>query len=429
MCCLRRNVVSTVILVALFTVRSSGQHLPTALPEDVGVSPTKLEAIDHYSRSLVDDEKVAGVVTAMIRRGKVVHFSTVGMMDREAKEPIRSDTIFRIASMTKPVVSVAVMMLYDDGKLQLDDPLSKYIPQFENPEVLVTLQPYSTEPASREITIRDLLTHTSGITSLIDDTIGRLYSKAGLASGLVQEDCLLEENIAKLAKLPLLFDPGKRWEYGKSTDVLGRLVECVSGMSLAEFLNCRVFVLLGMEDTHFFLPEAKLNRLAAAYRSSDKGRITRLPDGEVFDFMGLAYSVDYPYRGPRVYYSGTAGLCSTVSDYLRFCQMLLNHGELDGVRLLKPETVKLMTSNQIGQLRTTAGQKFGLGFQVLDKLKDGQPATLLGSYGWGGFFTTTFLISPRDDWAVVAMTQVVWNASSVPLLDKYHELAAEAIIE
>ena len=426
MCCLRRHSFLTVILITSFAIRSSGQDLPTARPEDVGVSPKKLESIDQFSRELVKNEKVAGVVTAIICRDEVVHLGTVGMMDREAEKPVRRNTMFRIASMTKPVVSVATMMLCDEGKLDLDDPLSKYIPEFKKLDVLVTLDPFKTEPAIREITIRHLLTHTSGFTFSVNDTVGQLYRKAQFPQGLLQEERCLKDSIPDLAELPLLFHPGDKWEYGTSTEVLGRLVECVSGMSLDEFLNRRVFAPLNMKDTHFYLPNDKLDRLAVAYRLSDEGRIARLPDGEVFDYTGMSFSVDYPYRGPRAYFSGNAGLCSTVPDYLQFCQMLLNHGELNGVRLLKPETVTLMMTNQIGELSTTFGGKFGLGFQVLE---DYRPKGLVGSCGWSGFFTTTFLVSPKDDWALVVMSQVVWNEDSPAWLEKYQELAAEAIME
>jgi CubicO group peptidase (beta-lactamase class C family) len=273
-----------------------------------------------------------------------------------------------------------------------------------------------------------------------------MYREARLAEGLCQEAGTLEENMKKLAGLPLHFPPGEQWEYGTSSDVLGLVIERASGMSFDEFLRKKVCEPLKMDDTHFYLPPNKVPRLATAYRSTRDGKLEPLAEGKIyhltvsttFDFeysdeLGFPFSIEYPYRGPNNYFSGNAGLCSTVPDYLRFCQMLLNGGELDGVRVLKPETVKLITSNQIGELEVTSnpheGNKFGLGFSIFEKDRDGLPANLIGGLSWGGFFRTNFLIHPKGNWILVSMSQVVPDEHMSPWMMEIRKLAAEAIRE
>lgn len=434
----------SLLLVLALAAVGFGQGLPATTPEKVDVSAEALERLTQYNSKLISEGKIPGAVTAVARHGKVAYFKTIGMRDREAGLRMCPATIFRIASMTKPIASVAVMLLYEERKLRLDDPLQKFIPEFKD---LTYLDPNGRQvkPARREITVKHLLTHTAGFTySSYDNPVAIMYREARLAEGLCQEEGTLEENIRKLARIPLHFSPGEQWEYGVSSDVLGRVVEVASGMTFDEFLRTRVFEPLKMSDTHFFLPPEKFTRLAVVYRLSKDGKLERLSEGKIYHLAvspqfgfrysqdeGFPFSIDYPCRGPRNYFSGNAGLCSTVPDYLRFCQMLLNGGELDGARVLKPETVKLNISNQIGELETSSnpheGNKFGFGFSIFEKNREGLHPNLLGGLGWGGFFRTNSLIGPSDDWIVVSMSQVVPDDQMSPWMIEIRKLAAAAI--
>lgn len=405
-----------------------GQELPRVKPEEVGVSSEKVEELSTFMQNLVEDGKIAGGVTMMARHGKVVHLKAVGAADRKEKKPMQPDAIFRIASMTKPITSVAVMMLYEQGKLALDDPVSKYVPEFGSPQVLVSLDPLKTEPARQEITIRHLLTHTSGLGYSWTEKVGALYVQHDIEMGLHHTGIALEENIRKLAELPLLFHPGERWEYGMSTDVLGRVVEVASGMRLDRFIEERICTPLGMNDTSFHVPAEKRLRLVAAYVPVDTC-IRKIKEREVLrhELNGgaIAISSDYPTSRSHKYLSGGAGLCSTAFDYLRFCQMLLNGGELNGVRLLREDTVKMMTTNQVGD----APEPFGFGFGVTPDSED-VPRQLRASYAWAGFWSTSFRISPRGDWILVTMSQLAWDETSTPAWHtKFENLAAEAIVK
>lgn len=399
----------------------AGQDLPTAKPEDVGVSSIKVEELSTFMQSLADQGKIAGGVTMMARHGKVVHLKAVGMADREEKKPMQPDAIFRIASMTKPITSVAIMMLYEQGKLGLDDPVSKFIPQFKTPTVLVTVDPLKTEPAKREITIRHLLTHTSGLGYTSSDTLGPIYDAHGLVHGLCRTEMSLEQLIIKLAQLPLKFQPGESWEYGMSTDVLGRVVEVASGLTLDCFVERQVCGPLRMMDTFFLVPADKRQRLAVVYLP-DHDHIRKLPEGERVHHNKSWVSSDYHLDANKCR-SGGGDLCSTAADYMRFCQMLLNKGQLNGVRLLRENTVRMMTTNQTGRL--TEG--FGFGFGVMPDTES-VPAQLRKSYGWGGFWSTSFRISPGGDWILITMTQLAWDDKATPTwFAQYEKIAAEAI--
>jgi CubicO group peptidase (beta-lactamase class C family) len=333
--------------------------------------------------------------------------------------------MFRICSMTKPITSVDVMMLYEEGKFLLDDPVSKYLPEFKNAKVLV--KPASgatyTIPATKEITIRDLLRHTSGITYQWNDDLGAMYEKADVASGLLQYDGTIGDSVKHLAALPLLFNPGDRFEYSLGVDVLGRLVEVVSGKPLDEFFRTRIFEPVGMKDTYFFPPDNKLNRVATAYTYySDKG-LNRFPDTPIRE-GSFVYSADYPSRGSKKLFSGGAGLVSTAMDYARFCQMMLDDGKVGNTRLLSRKSVELMTHDQLGKIAPDMG--FGLGFGV-----DGVKAPLselgsVGSYNWGGFFYTGFSIDPKEQMIVIFMAQL-HPTGDLTLDRQVHELAYQAI--
>jgi len=422
-----RNWRAIPILLGLLILQTFlfAQELPTAKPEAVGLSAERLERISSVVQKDIDDKRVAGAVTLVVRHGKVAWFKAQGMMDREASKPMAPDALFRICSMTKPITSVAVMMLYEEGKFLLDDPVSKYLPEFKNPKVLVkpaTGEPY-TIPATKQITIRDLLRHTSGLTYDWNPDLGPMYEKAHVASGLLQYDGTIGDSVKNLAGLPLLFNPGERWEYSLSIDVLGRLVEVLSGKPLDQFFRTRIFEPLGMKDSYFFVPDDKVARVATAYTYYDEKGLQRFPDTPIHEGP-FAYSADYPYHGPKKLFSGGAGLVSTAMDYARFCQMMLDDGKVGSIRLLSRKTVELMTHDQLGKIAPDQG--FGIGFG-LDGVKGPLPELgSVGSLNWGGFFYTAFSIDPKEQMIVVFMAQL-HPAGGLTLDRQVHELAYQAI--
>jgi CubicO group peptidase (beta-lactamase class C family) len=414
-----------VFVALLFAVVAPAQDLPSAKPETLGLSSERLERIGSEVQHDIADKRIAGAVTLVARRGRVAWFKAQGMADREAGKPMAADSMFRICSMTKPITSAAVMILYEEGRFLLDDPVSKYLPEFKNPKVLVkraNSESY-TIPATREITIRDLLRHTSGLTYHWNDDLGPMYKAANVAHGLLPYDGTIEDSVKRLAALPLLFNPGEKFEYSLSLDVLGRLVEVVSGKPLDEFFRTRIFEPLGMKETYFFPPENKLERLAAAYTYYQGKGLNRFPDTPITE-GSFTYSADYPYRGPKKLFSGGAGLVSTAMDYLRFCQMMLDGGKLGNTRLLSRKSVELMTGDQLGKI--SADQAFGLGFGV-DGVKG--PLSELGSageYNWGGFFYTGFIIDPKEQMIVIFMAQL-HPTGDLDLNRKVNVLAYQAI--
>ncbi len=393
---------------------SRADPLPRGEAKAAGFAPEKLDRISAALKEAVDKKQIAGGSALIARRGKIVNFTTVGMQDIEAKVPLTEATIFRIASMSKPITSVAVMILVDDGKLSVTDPLSKFVPEFKDMKVLVPAsdgKSYELVKAAREITIHDLLTHTSGISYRLFDKpfVGRMYAEAGISDGLSETPGTVGDNVKKLAKLPLVCQPGAAFEYGLNTDVLGHVVEVVSGKSLDQFCRERIFQPLKMTDTCFVLPKEKRSRLSALYATGTDKTIARV-GSEPVTAGGFVYSSTYSTRDDSKYYSGGAGLVATASDYFRFCQMMLNRGELDGVRVLKRETVDRITQNQLGDLRIPFpnGDIFGYGFAVLsEKAKEnGKDPAGAGTYSWGGAFNTFFWVDPKNELIGILMTQV-----------------------
>ncbi len=363
------------------------KELPTGSPADVGMSAEKLAGVNRAVQGLVDDRKVAGAVVVVARKGKIVLFETFGMMDKGANKPMRKNTIFRIYSMTKPVTSVAAMMLYERGRLKLDEPVSKYVPEFKGLKVYDESGEYADQ--TRQMTVRDLMRHTSGLTyGFFGNTaVDRMYRD----KNIFDWDGSLQDMITKLGDVPLLYQPGTRWHYSVSTDVLGHIVEKVSGQSLDKFFRRMIFKPLGMKDTAFYVPPKKVERFAVCY-GPDAGGGLRVVDEP---------SESRYIKKPNLF-SGGGGLVSTARDYTRFCQMLLNKGQLDGKRLLRPETVEMMTSNQLPPGVTRGNDEgFGLGFSV--RLRDGRFPE--GEFGWGGMASTHFWISPKDKLVVVALSQ------------------------
>jgi len=414
-----------------FVSTSLGQRLPKISLEETGLSSSRLDRIRQITQEHIDRNQIAGAVMLIARKGKIAYLESFGMMDREAGKKMRNDAIFRIASMTKSVTSVAVMMLYGEGRFLLNDPISKYIPEFKNMQVIAPAvhkdSSFTLIPAKSEITIRQLLTHTSGISYrfLGVEPLASLYKKAGISDGLSQTEGALAENIKRLAKLPLLHHPGEKYSYGLSTDVLGFLIEVVSGTTLDEFFRKRIFAPLKMQDTHFFLPEAKLPQLAAVYTQSPAGGITRLRD-EPVESGYVVYSSTYHYRGPQTYFSGGAGLVSTISDYARFLQMLLNGGELDGARLLDRKTVELMTTNHVGDLRGPSG--YGFGFAITRDVSQSGTHGSVGSYRYSGFFYTEFIVDPKEQLIAIFMAQL-YPTGGLTLGEKFLVLAYQAIAD
>ena len=394
--------------VAIFSGRAEEiplmDGLPTAVPEDVGMSSTRLERIDRIMQSYVSRRDVAGVVSLVARRGRVVHFSTFGDRHIEAAAPMTHDTIFRIASMTKPVASVALMILYEEGHFQLRDPISRWLPEFSDMRVAsaatyreVGRSRFQTAQAAGPITVQHLLTHTAGLPNTY-----RGITKTDFDAIAPQREVgdTVGDFVTRLAELPLNFDPGTAWEYGRATDVVGRLVEVMSGMSFDEFLQSHIFGPLAMFDTHFYLPEDKLDRFAGLYR----------PDVTAGLLLVEAPTEDSRFvRRPHSYFSGAGGLVSTARDYFRFQQMMLNGGELDGVRILGRKTVELMTVNHIGDQDiwlVGPGHGFGLGYAVVqDPGVVGMPYSK-GSYFWWGAFNTTFWVDPTEELVGVLLTQL-----------------------
>jgi CubicO group peptidase (beta-lactamase class C family) len=382
-----------------------------ASPEDVGLSSKRLERIDDAIEHSINDGRIAGAVALVARHGKIAYFKAFGMADREAKKPMRTDNIFRICSMSKPIASVAVMILYEEGRFLLSEPVSDFIPEFKNMKVLdppfpqdKTSPPGALVNATRPITIFELLTHTSGLTYPWNARLGKGYSSAGVGTGLLQQEGSTGDSIKKLASLPLLFQPGDAWEYSLADDVLGYLVEKVSGMPLDQFFHERIFKPLGMKDSYFFLPDDKVSRLAAAYAYYPDNGLQVIPEGKVMKDGDFSYSSDYPYRGPRTYFSGGGGLCSTTEDYYRFCQMMLNKGELNGVRLLSRKSVELMSQDHVQGKVEDMG--YGLGFGVNSQPKYLTELGSVGGYYWGGFYYTSFVIDPKEEMIAVFMAQL-----------------------
>jgi len=421
----KNRIIPVLLGFFVLVVAAAAQDLPTAKPEAVGLSSERLERIGATVQRSIDDKRIAGAVTLVVRHGHVAWYKAQGMMDREAGKAMRPDAMFRICSMTKPITSVAVMILYEEGRFLLDDPVSKYLPEFKNPKVLVkpaSGEPY-TIPASKEITIRDLLRHTSGITYNWNEDLGPMYEKAGVASGLLQYDGTIGDSVKHLAGLPLLFNPGDRFEYSLGVDVLGRLVEVVSGMPLDEFFRTRIFEPLGMKDTYFFPPENKLERLATAYTYYPGKGLNRFPDTPIRE-GSFVYSADYPTRGPKKLFSGGAGLVSTATDYARLCQMMLDGGKAGNTRLLSRKSVELMTSDTLGKISPDQG--FGLGFGIAGVKAPLSELGSVGEYNWGGFFYTSFSIDPKEQMIVIFMAQL-HPEGGLTLNQQVHTLAYQAI--
>lgn len=387
---------------------ASLQKSPTlseASPASVGMSAERLARIDKMAEEAVAEGNLPGIVALVARKGKIVHWKAYGKADNESSRTLKRDDIFRIASQTKAITSTAVMMLWEEGKFRLDDPVSKYIPAFKNPQVLKNYRyndtTYTTVDADREITIRHLITHTSGIGYGVidgDERMRMIYAKAGITDLFTTENISIEESVKKLAKLPLHHSPGDKFTYSEGLDVLGYFIEVVSGMPFDKFLRERIFDPLGMDDTWFYLPDNKAKRLVSVQKKEA---------GEWVRYPVTFYDPDYPIKGAKRFFSGGAGLSSTAKDYATFLQMYLNGGELNGTRILSRTTIKSMMSNQVGDLLgENSGSDYGLAFGVVNKkgLADAGQGSI-GTFTWGGYFNTQYFADPEEQIIGVLMKQ------------------------
>ncbi len=395
--------------ISLFAQTNAGQKsmpLSDAGLESVGMSSERLKRMDSFLQKSVDDKEIPGAVAIVCRNGKIIYHKAFGSADNTSGRAMKTDDIFRIASMSKAITSTAVMMLWEEGLFQLDDPISKYIPEFKNPTVLDSLTmsdtTYTTKPAGKEITIRNLLTHTSGVGYGVIDGDPRfkaIYKKAGIVDLFTTEPVNIGDNIRKLAKLPLHHVPGEKFTYSEGLDVLGYFIEIMSGMKFDEYLKKHIFEPLGMNDTYFYLPSEKASRMVEV-QTKTGDNWTRFTDN--------FYDTKYPITGAKTFFSGGAGLSSTARDYATFLQMYLNNGELNGKRLLSRKTIESMMMNQVGDLLGGAkvDQNYGLAFGLVTA--KGQSEGGLGdenTFTWGGYFNTNYFADPKEKIIGVIMKQ------------------------
>lgn len=426
----RRHILVALLASLLVAPALRAEAPPAATPESVGLSSERLQRLRAVMQQFVDEGRVSGLVTYVARNGRVAHLEAFGKADVEAGRPMQKDAIFRIASQTKALTSVALMMLVEEGKVGLADPVSRYIPAFAKttvalapPAGAVASSPAAVVPAKRPITIRDLLTHTAGI-SYGSGPAQDQWKAAGIQGWYFADRSEpVSAVVERMAALPMDAQPGEKYVYGYNTDILGVVVEKVSGLTLAEFFQKRITGPLGLVDTQFYLPPAGKDRLAAVYAAKD-GKIERATDPK----FGQGHYVE----GPRVAFAGGAGLLSTARDYGRFLQMLLNGGEIDGVRLLSPKTVELMTVNHVGTLfaergPSDAGRGFGLGFDVIEDLGETGRHGSVGAFGWGGAYHTTYWADPKEKMVVLLMTQLL-PAGNSDLHARFRALVYQSIV-
>ena len=396
----------------LFVLPLFAQPIQLTAPEEVGISSERLAKVNTKLQSYIDENKVGGIVSLVARKGKVVHFESFGYQDREQKTPMDRTSIFRIFSMTKPIASVALMTLYEEGKFQLSDPVAKYLPEFK--EVKVYEDGALVKPKTA-MTIEHVLTHSSGLSYGWDPTpVDSMYAKANIWT----PGASLEDFSKKIATLPLNFHPGTQWKYGVSTDIVGRLVEVISGKPLDKYMKERIFTPLGMNDTGFSVPSDKHDRFTRVYSRNQEGGIS---------------PVDAPvatsFKGKVTMFSGGGGLVSTANDYLRFAQMMLNGGELDGTRILGKKTVELMTRNHLADdVFYKPGAGFGIGFEVVNNNAHMDVIGSDGEFYWSGMANTFFWIDPEEEMVSMVFTQFL-PYGFYPLPKEFKNLVYQSIVE
>ena len=429
-----KSVILSAVFLLFFINSFSQVVLQSVRPETEGISTERLKQIDANIDLWIKEEQLNGATTIILRNGKIVYYKSFGFANKQQNIPMKNDNIFRIASMTKPIISVAAMMLYEEGKFLLTDPVSKFIPEFKNPVVLDKYNAadttYTTVAAKREITMRDILSHTSGIgyAQIGSGTANAIYYKNKINGGIGTPYSTLKEVITRLAKLPLMVQPGEEFYYGLNTDVLGYLIEVISGRPLDKYLQQKIFEPLGMKDTYFFLPKEKQARLVSLYTQQGNQIKLRIQDSLIS--LNGTFSRDFPKTPNGTYFSGGAGLASTAYDYALFGQMLLNGGELNGKRILSPGTIQLMTSNQIGDHLmwgdTNKTRRFGLGFGILTDYAERTLMIPAGSYGWDGMFASHYWTDPKNKMVVVFMRNI-WPTDHWDYGDRIKPLIYQAL--
>jgi CubicO group peptidase (beta-lactamase class C family) len=389
------------------------------------LSPERTARIDRLLQQYVDQNRIAGAVALVLRDGKPAYERAVGWSDKEAGRRMTADTVFRIASQTKAITSTAVLSLVEEGKIGITEPVGDFIPTFKKTAVAVKEDSgVTTVPARRAITIQDLLTHTAGISYGTDPQVAALYAARGLgpAAGngwyTADKDEPICDTMERLGTLPFVAQPGTAFVYGYNTDILGCVVEKASGMPLDQFIRTRITEPLGLKDTRFYIPAAERQRLAAVYASGPDGLIVRAPEGS----KGQGSYVD----GPRKSFAGGAGLTSTARDYARFLEMIRNGGALDGVRILAPRTVDLMTTNQSGTLHSNTGLGFGFGFQTVDRYGASGMAGV-GAFGWGGAYGTTYQVDRQSHMVIILMVQLMPNATDIQ--QKFSNVVYQSLVD
>ena len=430
---MNRCMVSLFVLFALIACEKPSEKkscvLTESAPEAGGFSATRLERLDSGMNDWVKKKWINGSVALIVRNGKIVFHKAYGYNDPDTKAPLDKNGIFRIASQTKAITTVAAMILWEEGKFSLEDPVAKFIPTFANQKVLDTFQPkdttYTTIPAKRLITIRDLLTQTSGIgyPAIGSPEANAIYAKNKITGGVGVKNQKLSDAMTRLGTLPLLFQPGEKWMYGVNTDLLGYLIELWSGMTLEDFFSTRIFQPLGMKDTYFNVPTEKASRLVNFFQEDSSGIKKR---EKVF---GGFLDLNFPLQ-KHDYFSGGGGLSSTTFDYAVFLQMLLNGGEYNGTRLLAHNTVRMMTMNQIGSLFVNLGvpteNKFGFGFSLITEEGSRLTPSQAGTYSWGGVFSTSYWVDPKENMIVLLYRQM-WGSRVAETDKEFKPLVYQAI--
>ncbi|MCB1669739.1 MAG: serine hydrolase domain-containing protein [Gammaproteobacteria bacterium] len=396
---------SAAVLALLFSGWVQAEELRQVDPDRVGMSADRLARLDGILESYIKEDRIAGQVVMVLRHGGIVFADANGWRDKAAGAPMTQDTIFRIASQTKAIVSTGIMILNERGLLDIADPLSRYFPEWEDLQVAVADGEggYTLEPARQPITLRHLLTHTSGV-SYGSGPAQELWEQAGFQGWyFANKNESIGESIARMGSLPIDAQPGESWIYGYNTDILGAVIEKASGKDLWTFLRTEILEPLDMHDTHFYLPREKANRLAVVYRPGPNGKVEAIPERDGMESQGLYVQGSGPNRS----YSGGAGFLSTARDYSRFLQMMLNGGELGGVRILSPKTVELMTTSHLGDIPFRPGQGFGLGFSIVEDLGTRGTVGSEGEFGWGGAYHSSYWVDPEEDLVVVYLTQII----------------------
>jgi CubicO group peptidase (beta-lactamase class C family) len=424
---MKKNFLLAAIIILQIQFATAQKIMPLTTPEAAGFSTERLQRLDREMNDWAKKEWMHGGVALIIRNGKIAYYKAAGVNDLDTKSALQKEAIFRIASQTKAITSVAMMMLFEEGRFQLDDAVSKYIPAFKKQQVLdkfeATDTTYTTIPAKSDITIRQLFTHTSGLgyAQIGSKEANAIYAKSKITAGIgVQDDKLLDA-MNRLAKLPLMHQPGEKWTYGLNSDLLGCLVEVISGMSLNDFFRTKIFQPLGMNDTYFFIPQEKANRLVNLYREDSTGHLVKA-EGKMLNGPTLS---NYPLLN-STYYSGGAGLSSTIYDYGIFLQMLLNNGRYNGKRLLSRNSVRIMTMNQIGEVPYRGDDKFGLGFQIVTDKSSGRMPAQAGTYSWGGAFATSYWVDPKEKMVLLFYRQLQGSTHG-DVVEKFRALVYGAI--